>query len=346
MLRSLAIRASLSTSSTGVGDAFHLGQLEADPLSFVVRYRAYGAFCRVFGSGRAHDGYEVISVVTKPLKIGCAEKPASITTRCLQVSRFSSRLPMTSSSVVTSWRLPSKISVLTSRPSVLTTAANTSHSASICWKTGVFLRNEELQKVMAAEVPDSLKETKDAFVLHCAIGFRIGDFQRMMMDNVSVSPDGIPYIHYLPQKTKTRQSDNHEIETPLMRFALDVIKRTEFNLPILRYPSGKSGYNKKIKKLLEAVGIDRKVAVFDEAAGENKYVPLYEVGSSKLARKTHVDLMNKVQVDLYAAGLHRQGSKAVLRYTMLELKDRFALMCAAFGEEQYKVDDRFEVVSV
>ena len=46
-------------------------------------------------------------------------------------------------------------------------------------------------------------------------------------------------------------------------------------------------------------------------------------------RKPHVDLKNKVQVDLYAAGLHRQGSKAVLRYTMLELKDRFALMCAA-----------------
>ena len=56
--------------------------------------------------------------------------------------------------------------------------------------------------------------------------------------------------------------------------------------------------------------------------------------------------MNKVQVDLYAAGLHRQGSKAVLRYTMLELRDRFVLMCAAFGEEQYKVDDRFEVVLV
>jgi hypothetical protein len=208
----------------------------------------------------------------------------------------------------------------------------------------VFLRKEELQKVMAAEVPDSLKETKDAFVLHCAIGFRIGDFQRMMMDNVSVSPDGIPYIHYLPQKTKTRQSDNHEIETPLMRFALDIIKRTEFNLPILRYPSGKSGYNKKIKKLLEAVGIDRKVAVFDEAAGENKYVPLYEVGSSKLARKTHVDLMNKVQVNMYAAGLHREGSKAVKRYTMMELKDRFALMCVAFGAEQYKVDQNLDII--
>lgn len=71
--------------------------------------------------------------------------------------------------------------------------------------------------------------------------------------------------------------------------------------------------NKKIKQLLEVAGIDRKVAVFDEAVGENKYLPLYEVGSSKLARKTHVDLMNKVQVDLYAVGLHRQGSKAVQR---------------------------------
>ena len=208
----------------------------------------------------------------------------------------------------------------------------------------VFLRKEELKKLMAVDVPESLKETKEAFILHCAIGFRIGDYQRMTMDNVSVSPEGIPYIHYLPQKTKKKQSDNHEIETPLMRFALDIIKRTRFQMPILRYPSGKSGYNKKIKQLLDFAGIDRKVAVFDEKAGENKYLPLHEVGSSKLARKTHVDLMNKVQVDIYAAGLHKQGSKAVQRYTKMELKDRFALMCAAFGEEQYKVNQKLEVV--
>ena len=86
------------------------------------------------------------------------------------------------------------------------------------------------------------------------------------------------------------------------------------------------------------------MAVFDEAACENKYVPLYEVGSSKLARKTHIDLMNKVQVNLYAAGLHREGSKAVKRYTMMELKDRFALMCVAFGAEQYKVDQNLDII--
>ena len=40
----------------------------------------------------------------------------------------------------------------------------------------------------------------------------------------------------------------------------------------------------------------------------------------------------------------RQGSKAVERYTMLEVKDRFALMCAAFWEEQYKVGDDLEMI--
>ena len=36
----------------------------------------------------------------------------------------------------------------------------------------VFLRKEELKAVMAADVPETLKETKDAFILHCAIGCR------------------------------------------------------------------------------------------------------------------------------------------------------------------------------
>lgn len=55
-------------------------------------------------------------------------------------------------------------------------------------------------------------------------------------------------------------------------------------------------------------------------------------------------LANVVWNQYPVAGLHRQGSKAVQCYTMLELKDRFALMCAAFGEEQYKVDETLKYV--
>ena len=85
------------------------------------------------------------------------------------------------------------------------------------------------------------------------------------------------------------------------------------------------------KKLLEFYEINRTVAIFN--SGRNEYKSIYEIASSKLARKTHVDLMNKVQIDKYAAGLHKRGSSAVDRYTHLGIKEKYILMCAAFGCE-------------
>lgn len=73
-------------------------------------------------------------------------------------------------------------------------------------------------------------------------------------------------------------------------------------------------------------------------------VPLYTLATSRLARKTHVDMMNKVQVNAYAAGLHSYGSSAVLRYTNMELKDRFILMNVAFGQRPFTVDNEMRVI--
>lgn len=58
----------------------------------------------------------------------------------------------------------------------------------------ISLLQEEFLKVMNTEVPESLKETKDAFILQCAFGCRISEFKRLSMDNVAVSDDGIMYI--------------------------------------------------------------------------------------------------------------------------------------------------------
>ena len=77
-------------------------------------------------------------------------------------------------------------------------------------------------------------------------------------------------------------------------------------------------------------GITRQVSIYNHELGENIYKPLYEVATSKLARKTHIDMLNKVQINFYAAGLHRAGSDAVFRYTNLELADRYQLLKAAF----------------
>lgn len=69
---------------------------------------------------------------------------------------------------------------------------------------------------------------------------------------------------------------------------------------------------------------------------------LYELGSSKLARKTFGDMLDELQIDSFAAGLHR--SDAVKRYQENGITKRFKLISAAFGEPLYKVDEKLEVI--
>ena len=208
----------------------------------------------------------------------------------------------------------------------------------------VYLYKDELLKVMHTEVPATLQETKECFLLQCAFGCRIADFQALTMSKIKVTDNGIPFIHYLPKKTLRENVENTEIETPIMRYALDLIKKWQFDFPILKYVTGKSGYNAKIKLLLQYCGIDRECKVFDDELNDNIYEPLYTFGSSKLCRKTHVDIMNKVQVNMYAAGLHKEGSQAVNRYTKMEMKDHFTLMCVAFDQPIYKADKELNII--
>ena len=207
-----------------------------------------------------------------------------------------------------------------------------------------FLRAEEFDQVRKAKLPPNLESVRKAFVLQCALGCRISDFKAMTMDNVSVSDEGIPFIHYLPQKTADTQKTNKEIQTPLVRFAFDIVKETGFDFPELKYVYGAYGYNNKIRKLLQISKIERAVPIYDEKKRKNEYQPLWTLGSTKLCRKTHVDIMNKVQIDKYVTGLHRKGSAAVNRYTNLELRDLFKLMNAAFKQKAYKVDEQLNII--
>lgn len=194
-----------------------------------------------------------------------------------------------------------------------------------------FLKAEELRKVMRTDVPSELQWVKDLFVLNCALGCRIGDLLRLTMDKVAVSEDGIPYVHYIPSKTAQNQGTNQEIQTPLIDPAVEIIRRTKLAFIGHQPKYGRQVYNKSLRRLLEYCGIDRKVSLYDSELGDNVYKPIYEVASSKLARKTHIDMLTKVQINYYASGLHRTGSDAVFRYTSLELKDRLALLQAAFS---------------
>ena len=209
------------------------------------------------------------------------------------------------------------------------------------YDTPVSLTREELKTIAQAEVPLALSEVRDTFILHCFIGCRVNDLKAMTWDNVAVV-DGIPFVHYIPQKTAYQEGE--EVVTPLMRTALEILKKYDFKFSLLRNLWGKDGYNSQIQKLLESCGIERKCPIRDTEAGRTKYVPVWEIASTKLARKTFVNMMASCQVDLYAAGLHKRGSDAVERYAHIDLKERFRLMCFAFGESEYEVDDNLVII--
>lgn len=208
----------------------------------------------------------------------------------------------------------------------------------------IYLEQKELLKILNTRVPASLESTKDAFLFQCAIGFRISDFLATSMDNISVSPEGIPYVHYLPMKTAGQDRERTEVETPLVRFAYDILKKTGCVFPILKYVTGENGYNAKIKSLLSYCKIERMVQQYNEETKSSEYKPINTIASSKLCRSTHVDMLNKAQVNMYAAGLHKSGSNAVNRYTKLELKDRFKLMNYAFNQKPYKVNEDLDII--
>ena len=48
---------------------------------------------------------------------------------------------------------------------------------------------------------------------------------------------------------------------------------------------------------------------------------------------------------MYATGLHSVGSRAVEHYSMLEIRDLFALLCVAFNQPKYKVDKELNIIS-
>lgn len=85
---------------------------------------------------------------------------------------------------------------------------------------------------------------------------------------------------------------------------------------------------------------------YNESKKKVEQFPLYSLACNKLCRKTHVDIATKVQVNMYATGLHEVGSAAVEHYSKLEIKDLFVLMCVAFNQPQYKVDKDLNVIEV
>ena len=164
----------------------------------------------------------------------------------------------------------------------------------------------------------TLLEQRDIFVFHCLIGCRVGDLLKMTDKYIH---DGI--LVYTPHKTKDEGDEAVQARVPLHQKALSLIEKYKGVDPSGRlFPFiTAQRYNDAIKVIFKMAGITRNVEVRNPRTGENEIVPINEVASSHLARRTFVGNAYFKVHDPNLIGKmsgHVEGSKAFKRYRKIE----------------------------
>lgn len=148
-----------------------------------------------------------------------------------------------------------------------------------------FLTADELQRVANCELTAAKAQQRDIFVFQCLVGCRISDLYALAYNNIK---DG--WLIYSPQKTQ--HNTGIVVEVPLSPAALSIIERYKGVSPDGRMFPFVSDvhYNRSIRLILQAAGIDRPVIVRDPKTGASSPHPIYEIASSHLARRTFTQL--------------------------------------------------------
>lgn len=165
---------------------------------------------------------------------------------------------------------------------------------------------------------DTLMAQRDIFVFHCLIGCRVGDLFNMTEGYIH---NGI--LVYTPRKTKDENSESIQARVPLHQKALSLIdKYRGVDRKGRMFPFiSPQRYNDAIKAIFRMAGIVRKVEVRNARTGENELIPINQVASSHLARRTFVGNAYFKVHDPNLIGKmsgHVEGSKAFARYRKIE----------------------------
>ncbi len=164
----------------------------------------------------------------------------------------------------------------------------------------------------------TLIEQRDIFVFQCLIGCRVGDLLKMTDSYINNG-----FLTYTPHKTKDEGCDSFQARVPLHAKAIELInkyKGIDSKGRLFPFITAQR-YNDAIKMIFKMAGITRKVEVRNPKTGENEFVPINEIASSHLARRTFVGNAYFKVSDPNIIGKmsgHVEGSKAFKRYRRIE----------------------------
>ena len=160
----------------------------------------------------------------------------------------------------------------------------------------------------------TLEVQRDIFIFQCYIGCRVGDLLNLKAANVVGRS-----IEYIPHKTMKHKPQ--KISVPLHEKAFAIVEKYKTpeqsqNSSLLPFITAQK-YNVAIKQIFTLCGICRAVTIINPKTGEPENVPINEVASSHLARRTFVGNLYKQVKDPNLIGKlsgHSEGSRAFARY--------------------------------
>lgn len=189
--------------------------------------------------------------------------------------------------------------------------------------TPYFLTNEERNTIAEWDFCDNknLERQRDIFIFQCLIGCRVSDLLKLTENNV-VTKDGVKSIEYIPRKTKDEKPT--VVTVPLNTRALALIEKYKDTSPkgkLFPFISSQK-YNDAIKEICSMCKVTRMVSVINSKTGETEQIPICEIASSHMARRTFIGNLYKQVKDPNLIGKlsgHVEGSQAFLRYRDIDL---------------------------
>ncbi|HJY63733.1 MAG TPA: site-specific integrase [Ignavibacteria bacterium] len=180
----------------------------------------------------------------------------------------------------------------------------------------VYITREERDMLFNAEIDNErLSRTMDIFILQCLIGARIGDFVKLTKDNIVNDA-----IEYVPSKSVNKSF--RKVRIPLSDKAKAIINK--YNIPdgsLVPYISQQK-YNDNLKDLfrLDNIKLTRPVVRLNPLTRKNEVIPLSELASSHMARRTFIGLLHKTTKNEVIASMsgHVNDSRAFSRYYRID----------------------------
>ena len=183
--------------------------------------------------------------------------------------------------------------------------------------TPYFLSLKELHKLEKADLSSrpSLAVQRDIFVFQCCIGCRISDLKALTTSNIINNE-----IHYIARKTK--DGNPQTIKVPINKTAQAILDRyaDPKRKALLPFISDQN-YNEAIKEAFKLAKLTRNVVIRNSLTGEQEIVPLNEVASSHLARRTLGGNLYKIYKDQSLVSSitgHAPNSSAFARYRAID----------------------------